>query len=330
MNNMKKHLVFLLFSFVTLLVAKAQVINIPDTKLKNILLNDPSINTNHNGDIEMSEASTVVSLLSLGGRAIKNIEGLQYFSNLQKLVINDNSITTINLTNFKSLQELRCSNNGLTSLIVGLFTPNLSYIDCSNNSLTTLDLSKADRLDYLKVSNNTLTSITGLVSTYLTYLNVDNNQLTTIDVSSLSGLGVIRCSNNLLTSLNVSNSTTIAQVYCTTNPSLSVICVPDAVVAASSYSFQKDASAMWISNCLTDINESLKTDVLLYPNPAITHLYFDRSIQEILIRDMHGSTYEYFVQQNNSIDISALSSGVYVVQLIDKENNVLVKKIVKE
>ncbi|MCX6180661.1 MAG: T9SS type A sorting domain-containing protein [Bacteroidetes bacterium] len=327
---MKKKFFFLLFSFGILFAAKAQVINIPDTKLKNVLLNDLSINTNQNGDIEMSEASTVVSLLSLSGRSIKSIEGLQFFTNLQKLVISNNSITSINLTNFKSLQELRCANNGLTSLTIGLFTPNLNYIDCSNNSLTTLDLSNANVLRYLEAKNNKLISITGLISSSLIYLSCDNNLLAGIDVSALAKLHVFNCSNNLLTSLNAASNTELTSFVCNLNSSLSEICVSDAVAAASNISFQKDSAAIWTSNCLTGIFEGVKTDVLLYPNPATTHLYFDRSIQKISISDMLGSTNDFFVQQNNSVDISALSSGVYVVQLIDKENNVTIKKIVKE
>ena len=69
-----------------------QIVNIPDANFKNALVNSASaseipfgttheVDTNNNGEIEVSEASAVV-YLDVNGKSITSLEGIAAFSNL--------------------------------------------------------------------------------------------------------------------------------------------------------------------------------------------------------------------------------------------------------
>lgn len=55
---------------------------------KQVLLNAYVIDLNHNGNIEVSEAS-VVERLSIDGKAITDLTGFSYFKNIKRLTVND-------------------------------------------------------------------------------------------------------------------------------------------------------------------------------------------------------------------------------------------------
>jgi Leucine-rich repeat (LRR) protein len=100
------------------------------------------------------------------------------------------------LTRFKNLEELNCSNNELTTLPD--LPPNLIGLYCSNNELTTLpDLPQ--NLEELNCSNNELTTLPDLPPNLIT-LYCRNNQLTSLPTLP-PNLITLYCRNNQLTSL---------------------------------------------------------------------------------------------------------------------------------
>jgi len=130
---------------------EAQIVNIPDANFKNALVNtlctgsmtnnnyDADVDTNDDGEIQVSEA-LAVNKLNLTSQGIADLTGIEAFSNLQRLICNDNQIAALTLNNFFSLVSLYCSDNTMTSLtITNCF--NLNQLTCSNNLMTELDLS---------------------------------------------------------------------------------------------------------------------------------------------------------------------------------------------
>ena len=108
------------------------------------------------------------------------------YNGLTRLVIGDKNImSTIdcsrnNLTELEfgdlSLGELVVDNNKLTSLDLSKME-NLSTLICDSNRIATLDISANKRLGLLSCSNNLLTSFNGSNKQYLTRLNSAKNQM---------------------------------------------------------------------------------------------------------------------------------------------------------
>ena len=190
---MKKY--YLLLLFVTSFVS-AQIVNIPDANFKTKLLSAAPTNTvaysngfpvkidlNNDSEIQLSEAITIDSL-DVSQANFADIEGINSFLNLKKLVANNNQLTTLNVSGLALLKHLNCSNNQISTIDL-----------TSNTNLITLILNG-------NVLNNV--SLTGL--TQLKRLEAFSNQLVNIDVTTLSSLQVLYLSNNLLTTLDCSQN----------------------------------------------------------------------------------------------------------------------------
>lgn len=111
-------------------------VDLTDANLKAALVAD--FDKNGDGEISFTEASAATSV-SVSGKGIKTLEGLEYFNNMTSLDCSDNSLTDIDLSGV-SLTALNCSGNSLSSLDLTSQT-SLSSLDCSSvTGLTTLDL----------------------------------------------------------------------------------------------------------------------------------------------------------------------------------------------
>jgi uncharacterized repeat protein (TIGR01451 family) len=143
---------FFWFCFFLGLNAQAQIVNIPDANFKNALVNtlcvgndinsniyDADADINNDGEIQVSEAMAVVKL-KIDNQSIADLTGIESFQSLQRLICNDNQISTLNLSNFFNLVGLYCSNNNMTSLTLDNCF-NLNNLTCANNLMTELDLS---------------------------------------------------------------------------------------------------------------------------------------------------------------------------------------------
>jgi len=110
--------------------------------------------------------------------------------------INGEGITYLpDLTRFKNLKELNCSNNQLTSLPT--LPQNLQILFCTNNQLTSLP-TLPQNLQTLYCYNNQLTSLEGLPQN-LKELNCSNNKIKFMTLPKK--LIFLICYKNQLTSL---------------------------------------------------------------------------------------------------------------------------------
>lgn len=213
----------------------AQIVNIPDANFKNALIS-LGVDTNGDGEIQVSEAESVISL-DLSYKNISDLSGIQSFTNLQTLACWYNQITNLDISGLTNITTLLCRYNQLSNLNVSNLT-NLEILDCSNNQLTSLDVSNLTNLLRLDCFNNQLSSLdlTTLINleelicyfnplvtldiynlTNLTLLSCSDNQLTSLDVSTLVNLTTLYCANNQLTSLDVSSCTTLDWLHCFNN-----------------------------------------------------------------------------------------------------------------
>ena len=196
-------LILLLFPMMSF----GQNVTIPDANFKNYLVGNTAINTNSDGEIQVSEASAFTGVIICPSQNISDLTGIEAFT---------------------TLTELYCDNNQLTSLDVSSNTALITFY-CDNNQLTSLDLSNNTALTYFHCDNNQLTSLDLSNNTALTYFHCDNNQLTSLDLSNNTALTYFHCDNNQLTSLDVKNgnNTNVTNFNIYNNPNLTCVEVDD-------------------------------------------------------------------------------------------------------
>jgi len=112
------------------------------------------------------------------------VEGLEYFTSLEKLHCSNNRIMTLDMSYFPSLRMLDCSHNKLHRLNVDA-NPQLIELECSDNNLITLNVSHNPALQTL---------------------GCNSIRLIRLDVSRNPALQVLKCGNNHLSVLDIMNN----------------------------------------------------------------------------------------------------------------------------
>jgi uncharacterized repeat protein (TIGR01451 family) len=218
-------------------IARAQIVNIPDANFKAALVGNTSINTNGDGEIQVSEASAFTGTISVSWEFISNLTGIEAFTSLIGLDCSWNQLTTLDFSNNTALIGLSCSYNDLTSLnisnntaltqlwceacqLTSLDVSNntaLNIFGCNSNQLTTLDISNNTVLDYILCFDNLFTTLDVSNNTLLNTLDCHYNQLTNLDVSNNPALLFLDCANNQLNTLNLSNNLNLNMLICYNN-----------------------------------------------------------------------------------------------------------------
>lgn len=121
---------------------------------------------------------------------ITDITGLEKFTNLKTLCLNNNNVKNLDkLSDLKKLRTLNIRHNGLTNLNGIKNLTNLIQLDASNNSISDISgISGLTNLNTVVLSNNIIGNNLKPLSSLsnLTYLAISNNSIS--DVSSLSSL----------------------------------------------------------------------------------------------------------------------------------------------
>ena len=168
---------------------------------------------------------------------ITSLQGIEYFTELQKLDFSHNKLTSVSISANRKLKELAFYDNQLSSLDVSKntmlekieFSGNeftsldisnltaLKILVCMTSKLTMLDLSKNISLEYLNCLGNNFATLDISKNTELSSLNCQKNNLTSLDVSNNTKLVTLQCDDNQLTLLDVSNNTKLEYLYCGDN-----------------------------------------------------------------------------------------------------------------
>jgi len=162
----------LLLLVITLLVVPietfAQTTAIPDSNFEAKLI-ALGIDTNGaNGNIKNSDAAAVSSL-DVSGSAILDLTGISAFVNMTDLNVQNNILTSIDVSMLNKLQVLDCSLN------------NISSLDLSSNIKLTQVLCQNNNLSFLSIKNGTnVSTFTGIFSSF------GNNNLTCIEVDDVA------------------------------------------------------------------------------------------------------------------------------------------------
>lgn len=160
----------LLISLVASSALAQPVRRIPDAALRRTLARQGFLT---NG--VLNDKSRRWDQLYISGEGIRSLEGIQYFTNVERLIVRDTKLTA------------------LTHL-----PPHLKYLECPHNALLTLP-KLPPALQVLDCANNRLVRVPDLPAT-LTAFNCANNRLARLPALP-AALVVVNCSSNRLTAL---------------------------------------------------------------------------------------------------------------------------------
>ena len=208
-------------------------LNFPDEEFRHFLKECCDKNGDGKLDVDIKNMTIPTSY------AIKSLEGIRFFEDLEKLDCHGIGLTTLNIgKNFKlkeldcsqnqlkksvdilssGLKKLNCSNNKLTHMNLGILSGlNLEEVDCSNNNITNIVMDSVGELVKFDCSNNDLMTLDVSQCFKLKELNCSGNQLMELDVENQTQLKQLDCSNNKLTELNVKQNGGLTSLICNDN-----------------------------------------------------------------------------------------------------------------
>ena len=211
-------------------------LDFPDAEFQRFL--KERCDTNHNGKLDAQELS-ITEMTITDDYKIKNLEGIRFFEDLEKLDCHGIGLTTLNVgKNFKlreldcsynqlkdylyilssGLKILNCSHNNLTSMDLGILSGlKLEEVDCSYNKIWRIVMRSEEELIKFDCSNNELTALDVSRCYQLKQLNCSVNQLVELDVKNQTNLTLLDCHHNELTELDVSQNQNLASLTCDGN-----------------------------------------------------------------------------------------------------------------
>lgn len=72
------------------------------------------------------------------------------------------------------------------------------------------------------------------------------------------------------------------------------------------------------------------TPIVLYPNPTTGLVHVEADINEIHVMDVQGRNVAFQTINNNTIDLSQVPSGMYIISVLTKQNQVVNAKVFKQ
>ncbi|AUC84186.1 hypothetical protein CW731_02230 [Polaribacter sp. ALD11] len=269
----------------------SQIVNIPDAEFKQALLNySPSIDTNNDNEIQVTEAA-LITVLNISGHqgwedmvgpcpdpsdptciggggpgmifpGISDFTGIEAFINLTSLTCSQNDLTSLDVSALTQLAYLDCSNNinynifsnpylGIASLNLSN-SGSLTTLITSSNNLNSLDLSNQTSLTSAIVNNNVLTNLILANTPVLQSLKCEYNQLPSLDISTSTALTSLECYNNQITNLNATNNTSLITLK-SYNNNISSLNLPTSNTLTHAYSW---------GNNITSLDASMATGLV--------------------------------------------------------------------
>ena len=211
-------------------------LNFPDAEFQRFL--KERCDTNHNGKLDAQELN-ITEMTITDDYKIRNLEGIRFFEDLEKLDCHGIGLTTLNVgKNFKlreldcsynqlkeylpilssGLKILNCSHNNLTYMDLGiLYGLNLEEVDCSYNKIWRIVMRSEEELVKFDCSNNELMALDVSRCYQLKQLDCSVNQLVELDVKNQTNLTLLDCHHNELIELNVSQNQNLASLTCDGN-----------------------------------------------------------------------------------------------------------------
>lgn len=141
-------LFFCVFSLILTNKICAQIVNIPDANLKDLLVNNSQINSNNDNEIQISEAENYTGGISINRSSINSLVGLEAFTKITGLSIGQNNFNNISINAHTELTSLTIFRNDISTIDLSSNTK-LKNINLDFNKLTSIDVSANPLLEIL-------------------------------------------------------------------------------------------------------------------------------------------------------------------------------------
>ena len=142
----------------------------------------------------LPEKAAEVTWLNVGRMNIRSLEGIKYFTSLEKLTCYYTPLVSLDVAGCRALKELYCNHNtSLVSLDVRGCT-SLERLYCYNTSLSGLDVTGCRVLECLRCH--------------------DNASLASLDVKGCAALKELYCHNDRLVGMDLSGCISLTTLYC--------------------------------------------------------------------------------------------------------------------
>ena len=187
--------------------------NFPDKAFRKYV--SKKIDSDKDGILTQKELSSV-KRISLKGKKIVSLKGIEHFTNLQKLSCEDNKIKSLDVSKNEKLTLLDVDNNRLKKLNVRS-NIKLKKLGCDDNKLTALNARKNTKLTDLDCSSCKIKSLDLTKNRLLKKLDCGNNKLKKLSISKNRKLTVVECHINKLTKLNITKNTKLKKLKCFRN-----------------------------------------------------------------------------------------------------------------
>ena len=102
--------------------------------------------------LDLSKGKVGKGLLNSDGKTLTDSLKLERFTNLQKLIVSSQQLTSLDVSDCPNLKELDCQNNQIANLNV-TGCSNLKIINCSRNNIKNLDFNTCNGLEEVDIIN---------------------------------------------------------------------------------------------------------------------------------------------------------------------------------
>ncbi len=179
--------------------------NFPDQIFRGWLLDKGNLNGMGADGVLTSGELAQITVLDLSGLGIGDLTGISHFTALERLNVNNNRLTSLDVSKNTRLTSLYCATNALEQLDV-TGCPELVDLNCERNRLTELNLAGNPKLVQLYCRHNSLTQLDVSRNLELVFIETFDNSLTSFDCSMLKKLEFLHIDYNKLTTLNMSGN----------------------------------------------------------------------------------------------------------------------------
>ncbi|SDL98523.1 T9SS type A sorting domain-containing protein [Chryseobacterium taihuense] len=231
------------------------------------------------------------------------------------------------------------SNNALTNLIIQNCSA-VTSLDLGNNSLSTLQLNTLPLLQNLVLNHNELTTLDVANFSNLQSLSAVGNFLTSADLNANPLLHTVYLSENQLQNVKIKNG---GQNFPSTfhifnNTPFQYLCcdAEDIAIATSKINQQGYTSVIVDSSCavtppILSVAETpgKSGQVSFYPNP-VNEVLFIKSDEKVVKTEIYDSAGRVIMTtgiKDNSLNVSPLSKGNYIIKIYFKDKTATQKFI---
>lgn len=325
----------------------AQFTLIPDAEFESHLVSE-GIDTDGmvNGQVLTADIEDELHLDVSLRPLLKSMVGIEDFSSLETLIINQVNISQLDISQNAnliylqlqdmSLESLDLSNNiNLRELILALNVPTGMFV----SNLSNLDLSNNIDLDELLISYTEINSLDFSSNINLTYINLFNVPLNSVDVSFNLYLDRIELQMMpFLYQVNLKNGNNNNIIFLNMQDNPNLVCLqvddPVAVIAGTipPYDSWLIGNNPVISDiCFLDVEDNLVKKIIVTPNPAKSFIKVQgyHSLEKVIFFTISGKKLFEVNNELNLINIDHLQIGTYIIEVTSMDGSRSYTKVLK-